>query len=101
MNRPEEFARNVQMLALVRQRNYCASCGERISALGLGAQQNHHFGEAAHAHHMTPVRLGGKATLNNCVILCQSCHYSAHEGGNYRHGTVVGRQSDFPYYRGK
>jgi hypothetical protein len=34
------------------------------------------------------------------VILCRSCHYSAHEGGNYRYGTVLGRKQDFRYSNG-
>ena len=100
MARPEDFDRNVQTHALMRQKNKCASCGEKISALGLMGRETHRFGEGAHAHHVKHVKFGGKGTLDNCVILCQACHYSAHEGGNYRFGTVIGRPSDFPHYRG-
>ena len=33
-------------------------------------------------------------------MLCWSCHYSVHEGGNYRHGTVIGEPDDFPHFNG-
>ena len=100
MNRPGEFSRPTQQLALVRQKNKCASCGTQIFALGLVAKARHRFGEGAQAHHLNHIKLGGTEALENCVILCQSCHYSIHEGGNYRLGTVVGRKSDFPHYSG-
>lgn len=61
--------------------------------------EEHEYGEGAQAHHRKHIKLGGLPTLDNCVILCQSCHYSAHEG-NYRLGKVVGRKIDFPYFQG-
>jgi 5-methylcytosine-specific restriction endonuclease McrA len=61
---------------------------------------DHRFGEGAQAHHVVHIKFGGGSWLDNCVILCQSCHYSAHEGGNYRSGTVMGRKKDFPYFNG-
>jgi hypothetical protein len=101
MKRSENFTLSVKELALARQRNVCASCGTRIFDLRKAGRENHKFGEVAHAHHIKHAKFGGKGDLNNCVILCWSCHYSAHEGGNYRFGTVVGEPTDFPFYKGK
>ena len=100
MARPNEFSPSTQQLALARQKFRCASCGTRISGLGLAGRADHRYGEGAQAHHRRHVKFGGSDSLDNCVILCQACHYSAHEGGNYRFGTVIGRKSDYPYFRG-
>lgn len=100
MARPNEFSVITQELALARQRNKCASCGVRIARLGEAGQAVHRFGESAQAHHMRPVKAGGTGAEDNCVVICQSCHYSVHEGGNYRYGTVVGTEADYPYYNG-
>jgi 5-methylcytosine-specific restriction endonuclease McrA len=100
MNRPGEFSTATQQNALIRQKNKCASCRTPIIALGRAGETSHRFGEGAQAHHIKHVKFGGTDLLDNCVILCQSCHYSAHEGGNYRFGTVVGRKTDFPYFHG-
>lgn len=61
----------------------------------------HQFGEGAQAHHIKHVKFGGTGDLSNCVVICGACHYSVHEGGNYRFGNVVGKQGDFSYYNGK
>jgi HNH endonuclease len=101
MNRSGDFTRRIRKLALARQQNLCACCGTRIFKLGEAGRENHKFGEGAHAHHIKHVKFGGKGNLGNCVIVCWSCHYSAHEGGNFRFGTVVGEPADFPFYKGK
>lgn len=101
MARPNEFPRATQEMALSRQRYRCASCGTRITALGNAGRETHAYGEGAQAHHMQPIRLGGLASLDNCVILCQACHYTAHEGGNYGSGTVVSTEKDYPYFRAR
>lgn len=98
--RPNGFARTTQEAALARQKGLCASCGTPISRLGNAGRAEHAHGEGAHAHHMLHVRLGGLGTLDNCVILCASCHDSAHEGGNYRSGTVTSDASDYPHFHG-
>lgn len=100
MQRPGEFTRTTQALALARQKNHCASCGVRILRLGEAGRVGHVFGEGAQAHHVRHIKFGGSDSLDNCVVICQACHYSAHEGGNYRYGTVVGRRSDFRYFNG-
>lgn len=100
MPRPNEFSRRTQELALARQGGRCASCGTEIFALGTAGQSEHKYGEGAQAHHLRHVKFDGSNSVDNCVILCQSCHYSAHEGGNYRFGTVIGREGDYPHFRG-
>ena len=100
MSRLNEFSRVTQQVALARQRYRCASCGTHISRLGDAGRAQHRYGEGAQAHHIEHVKLGGTDAVDNCVIICQSCHYSAHEGGDYRFGTVVGRESDYPHFRG-
>jgi 5-methylcytosine-specific restriction endonuclease McrA len=99
-NRPGEFSRATQQHALARQEYKCASCGTPISALGQVGRSIHRFGEGARAHHIRHVKFGGTDLVDNCVVLCESCHYSAHEGGNYRRGTVVGVKQDFPHFNG-
>ena len=64
---------------------------DRIHDLGDAGKGRHAFGEGAQAHHVCPVKDGGTDVLANCVNLCASCHYSAHEGGNYRFGSIIGR----------
>jgi 5-methylcytosine-specific restriction endonuclease McrA len=98
--RANEFPRATQQHALARQKYRCASCGTPIASLGNSGRMTHAYGEGAQAHHIRHVKFGGTNVLGNCVILCWSCHYSVHEGGNYRFGTVIGRKSDFPHYRG-
>jgi 5-methylcytosine-specific restriction endonuclease McrA len=100
MARTNEFSETTQQLALSRQRFRCASCGADIAEIGNGGRSSHRFGEGAHGHHVTHVKLGGSSAVENCVVLCQSCHYNAHEGGNYRWGTVQGTEKDFPFFRG-
>ncbi|MGH9959589.1 MAG: HNH endonuclease [Pyrinomonadaceae bacterium] len=100
MTRTQKFSMGTQQLALVRQKFQCASCGTCITRLGEPGRSEHAFGEIAHAHHIRHIKFGGTNSLDNCAVLCQACHYSAHEGGNYRHGTVVGRPEDFPHFNG-
>ena len=95
-----EFTTRTMKEALTRQKHRCASCGEPIRFLGRAGRQYHRFGEMVHAHHMVHAKAGGDNSKGNCVIICQACHYNAHEGGNYKGGTVQGRPQDFPHYRG-
>ena len=74
----KEFSANTIKAAFVRQSGYCASCGIRISKMGNDGAMRHEFGERAEAHHVLPVLAGGTAHVGNCVILCRTCHYSAH-----------------------
>lgn len=100
MKRANEFSPSVKKLALFRQKNKCASCGAFVPKLGEAGREGHEFGERAEAHHRRPVRKGGAATVGNCVVLCESCHYNAHEGGKFGTGTVIGRKKDFDFFKG-
>jgi 5-methylcytosine-specific restriction endonuclease McrA len=100
MQPTQVFSLATKRLALARQKNRCGACGTLIYDLGRAGQAKHKFGEISHAHHIRHIKFGGTNTLENCVILCQACHYSAHEGGNYRSGAVVGRTKDFPHFNG-
>ncbi len=100
MKRANEFSLETRQRALIRQMNRCGSCGTRISALGGAGQAEHKYGESAQAHHIRHIKLCGSSVLDNCVILCWSCHYCVHEGGNYRGGMVIGEPSDFPHLNG-
>jgi 5-methylcytosine-specific restriction endonuclease McrA len=100
MPRANEFSLRTMQEALGRQKHLCASCGTEIVQLGKAGRAAHRYGESAQAHHVQHVKLGGSNIVDNCVVLCWSCHYSVHEGGNYRHGTVVGQKNDFPHFYG-
>ena len=95
----KEFSYQTKRRALDRQDYLCASCASLILPFD-GKLVSVAWEESAHAHHRKPMHAGGGGNLENCVILCSSCHYSAHEGGRYRTGTEWGRIRDFPYFRG-
>ena len=79
----KSFGKTMQRRALGRQGFVCASCGERIVDLGDEGRQHHKYGEGARGHHLIPHKMHGPLTEANCVVLCQSCHTSAH-GNNTR-----------------
>lgn len=60
------------------------------------------YGETTHAHHMKHCQQGGTNEASNCVLLCQSCHYIVHEGGNYRNKAVYlsSTPADYVYFYG-
>jgi 5-methylcytosine-specific restriction endonuclease McrA len=96
----KEFSTQVKRRALARQDFLCASCASLILPFKARKLVSIAWGESAHAHHRNPVKSGGGGNVENCVTLCESCHYSVHEGGNYKTGTVWGRIRDFPYFYG-
>lgn len=77
------FPGPIQEAAWSRQKRRCASCGTSISGLGRSRMEQHRFGESVDAHHVIPNNLGGPITLDNCVIICRSCHLNAHQGGRF------------------
>jgi 5-methylcytosine-specific restriction endonuclease McrA len=99
-DRRQRFSRKTQEAALLRQQNLCASCGIALFDSNETGEPAQEFLAGAHAHHIKHVKFGGTNHLDNCVVLCQPCHYSVHEGGNYRRGTVVGTLEDYPHYKG-
>jgi 5-methylcytosine-specific restriction endonuclease McrA len=98
--RPQEFTRQTQKLALLRQEHLCASCGTEITEIGEAGRAEHKFGEGAQAHHIKHAKFGGTNEVENCVVIYWSCHYCVDEGGSYRFGTVIGTVDDFPHYHG-
>jgi len=80
----KNFPSNVQRQALQRQHYQCASCSTPIAAIGQAGLDQHRFGEGAEAHHVVPHKMGGPIAVSNCVVICRTCHYSAHQGGRWR-----------------
>jgi hypothetical protein len=78
------FPAQIQKQALVRQKLWCASCDSRITAVGEAGQAEHEFGERAEGHHVIPHKMHGPISVENCVIVCRSCHLNAHQGGRWR-----------------
>jgi 5-methylcytosine-specific restriction endonuclease McrA len=100
MERINEFSTTTKEQAFARQKNRCGSCGASINKLGFDSILRNKYGERAEAHHIEHIKYGGLSSVENCVIICQSCHYSLHEGGNYRYGTVIGKKKDYSYFKG-
>lgn len=90
----QSFDFDTKLEALGRQNFRCASCGARISISGKRLVSDE-FGEEVHGHHMIPHKMGGPVTVDNCVVLCRSCHYSAHLGGHWRN---IAFYDDFKYF---
>ena len=96
-----KFSPNTMKAALKRQGKQCGSCGTKIE-LGHEARNKHEYGERAEAHHVKHVQHGGNNDLSNCVVLCWSCHFTAH-AGNFGDSdpNLIGKPSDFPHFIGK
>jgi len=88
MNKP--FSAAIQQQALRRQGGTCASCATPIGGIGNSASDSHKYGEGAQGHHMIPQAppLNGPHEVENCVVLCRSCHISAHQGGRWRDTSI-------------
>lgn len=57
-----EFGKTVRGLAADRAAGHCEKCAKKLR-----------IGEF-HYDHIVPDGLGGKPTLENCMVLCLSCH---------------------------
>jgi hypothetical protein len=90
------FPPHIQRLALARQKFRCASCKTPIIAIGETGQAHHKFGERAEGHHLIPNKMGGPITTDNCVVLCSSCHRSAHQGARWRDISIYENISKLP-----
>ena len=101
MGKRAEFTQKTMDEALYRQDNRCGSCGAYIHSFGKDSARGHAFGEWVEAHHIRHANAGGNASLQNCVIICKSCHYSAH-GSVFQDNseTMQGKPKDFPCYNG-
>ncbi len=96
----EEFPESVKLQALIRQNYTCGSCGEKIESLRQIGQISHKYGEGARAHHMRHCQMGGTNDVSNCVIICEACHYSAHNGGDYRNKSsfLISSAPDYEFF---
>jgi 5-methylcytosine-specific restriction endonuclease McrA len=96
MKRPFNFKDTTKREAFKRQWNLCAHCGENLSDF------------FDHAHHVIPNQTGRAGnvadqflrTVDNCVILCDTCHERVHHDGSYRTGAVAPPEY-YPYSHGK
>ncbi len=97
-----EFTLKVKWEALIRQNFRCASCAAVIHGVGESGTRDHAFGERAEAHHVRHAMANGDGDAGNCVVVCHSCHYSAHGGGHFQDNTeqMQGKPSDYPCYDG-
>lgn len=85
MSRPFNFSWHTQQEARQRQAGACACCGESLDDV------------IEHAHHVIPNQSGkadeprhrGLRSADNCVVLCEDCHWRVHEDGRYRTGAVA------------
>jgi 5-methylcytosine-specific restriction endonuclease McrA len=100
LSNSQKFLPGTKQQAWLRQDMKCAICGEEIYQLGKVASVTHKFGEHAEAHHMKHVKQGGSRMLENCVILCYSCHLNVHEGGRFRNKEeyLITTETDYPYF---
>jgi 5-methylcytosine-specific restriction endonuclease McrA len=57
-----EFPTKVKVAAFQRSGGFCEGCGVKLTV------GKHHF------DHRIPDGLGGEPTIENCVVLCLSCH---------------------------
>jgi hypothetical protein len=80
----QRFPAVIQKLALARQKFRCGSCETLITDVGEAGISTHAFGERAEGHHIIPHKMGGPISLENCVVLCRSCHIGAHQGGRWQ-----------------
>lgn len=95
MARPFDFTTSVRNAAFSRQWNRCAHCGEPLTS------------QEDHAHHVIPNQSGDPdneahaflRTVDNCVVLCATCHYAVHEFGRYATGAVA-PPSYYPHSHG-
>jgi hypothetical protein len=82
------FTQGTRLEARRRQRNRCGCCGESLEWL------------VEHAHHFQPRAQGGGGELDNCVVLCETCHHRVHQDGHFASGFVA-QQDYFPFWNGQ
>jgi 5-methylcytosine-specific restriction endonuclease McrA len=95
MARPFDFDQRTRREAFLRHWNRCAHCGRSLSDL------------FDHSHHVIPNQTGSLSnpadaflrSVDNCVILCDTCHERVHEDGRYRTGAVAPAEY-YPYSHG-
>ena len=80
-----KFTSDIKNHAYFRQHGRCGVCGIKFDDV------------EGHAHHINPKALCGANSLENCVLLCDNCHYIVHNHGYYR-SLVVAPKRYFKYY---
>ena len=72
-NRPGDFPYSIKFLAYERQGGRCAFCGVKLMPPQAGGSlgRGKYFGEA---HHLKPLKHGGRSDIDNCVYLCYADH---------------------------
>jgi|SRR6266478_1734714 len=94
MNSPFLFDEATKKMARLRQNGRCAACQHSLNDL------------LEHAHHVVPKLTGNPSiaadqwlrSVNNCVILCDTCHTAYHGHGAFR--TVTAEPAVFKYSHG-
>jgi len=79
-----EFAASTVTAARTRQGGLCAQCGHPLADV------------LEEAHHAVPNQTGDPSnpqhnvlrSEDNCVVLCDICHYAVHDSGRFRQGAV-------------
>ncbi|MFO0848217.1 MAG: hypothetical protein U0871_06640 [Gemmataceae bacterium] len=95
MGRPFDFGSLAPTEARQRQNGVCACCGRKLDHV------------LEHAHHVVPNQSGQAGepqhlwlkSTDNCVILCDQCHWRVHQDGHYRTGAVA-PPTYFPHSHG-
>lgn len=93
-----EFTAKVKAAAAMRANGHCEECSRRLMTGDF------------HYDHVIPDALGGEATLENCAVLCRSCHGSkttksdvpriAKANRNFRKARGIRKPSKFACARG-
>lgn len=88
-----EFSNKVKGLAALRAKGYCECCTRKL------LEGDFHY------DHEIPDALGGEPTLENCRVLCRSCHITktrtedvpriAKANRNFRKSRGIRRRSSF------
>lgn len=81
------FSDNVIVQAYDRQDGRCAMCGDSFDDV------------VYNAHHILRQADGGDDSEDNCALLCDGCHYQAHNHGHYGDAVELDRDS-LPYLNG-
>jgi 5-methylcytosine-specific restriction endonuclease McrA len=82
------FSTSTKRRARFRQYARCGLCGRNLDDM------------MDYAHHIHPDSLGGRDHPDNCVILCEECHYIVHHHGKFKSGFVAPK-SYFRFFKGR
>ncbi len=82
------FSDDIQAQALERQNMKCAECGLKFGRDDVYV-----------AHHIQRDADGGSNDLDNCAMLCQTCHDFVHDNAKYREPIQLDRDG-YKYLNG-